>query len=107
MHLKEDDNDNSVNNINKNLRNETLSFEGDPATISAFAVYEKNKTKKKARKKSEDEEVVSNRKKTTTSNPLLVFLEAGKLLGLYGLSKIVDCFRYFSYCYNYKTSLKT
>jgi len=88
--VKEAENDNNANNnINKNLKNDILQFEGDPATISAFAVYEKNK-KKKSSKKAEDN---SNRKKTTT-NPLLMFLEAGKLLGLYGLSKIVDCFRF-------------
>lgn len=63
----------------------------NPATVSAYAVYEKNRKKKARDLKKADAE--SNERKRST-NPLYLLQEAAKQLGVYGLAKIVDCYRY-------------
>lgn len=68
---------------------EMLDYQGNPETISAFSTYEKNRKKNKNRKAEQEE---SNKKKKSW-NPLVQFQEAGRSLGIYGLNKIVDCFR--------------
>ena len=74
----------------RNRRNEADQQFLDPAdaNLSAFAVYDKNK-KKRLGKKIDS----GPAEKKKASNPLVQLLEAGKMLGLYGLTKLVDCFR--------------
>ena len=85
MGLVEED----FNNMNEN-NTEMLNYQGNPETISAFSTYEKNRKKNKNRKAEQEE---SNKKKKSW-NPLVQFQEAGRSLGIYGLNKIVDCFRF-------------
>ena len=71
----------------------TLDITGDPRNTSAFAVYSENKGRKKKNSKSKQEcELTSQRQKST--NPISLLQEAAKNLGIYGLSKMLDCFRY-------------
>ena len=76
-------------NININESNEMLNYQGNPETISAFATYEKNR-KKKTNKKTDLDEM---NKKKRSWNPLIQLQEAGRSLGVYGLNKVVECFR--------------
>jgi len=70
-----------------------LELSGSPATISAFAVYSENRGKKKKNSRGkQDLDITAQKQKTT--NPILLLQEAAKNLGIYGLSKILDCFRY-------------
>jgi len=82
-----------VNDKNRKNRKKSSSplLDSKDGELSAFAVYDKN------RKKKIDQPPPStgDKKKTAkSSNPLTELLEAGKMLGLYGLAKLLECFRY-------------
>jgi len=94
-------------NENTESRRNIIEYEGDPSTISAFEVHQKNK-KKAARNRTESEST-NNKKRTgnnstscgqnsnnnnCSNNPLMALQAAAKSLGLYGFSKVIDCFRY-------------
>merc|ERR1719186_180205 len=66
-----------------------LEITGSPATISAFAVYSENRGKKNKGK----QEIDNSALKEKTTNPVIVLQETAKNLGIYGLAKILDCFR--------------
>ena len=80
-----------MNLLNGSSAPATLEVDGDPATISAFAVYDKQRRKKAAKRPVEAEP--ANNNKVAARNPLAQFLEAGRTLGVYGLAKTVDFFR--------------
>ena len=82
---------------NKKVCEVTLEVEGDPATVSAYAVYQKN-MKKKAKDltkndKNDKNAGNENNKNEKSKNALLLLQEAGKQLGVYGITKLIDCFR--------------
>eukprot|EP00092_Neocalanus_flemingeri_P007797 GFUD01008418.1.p1 GENE.GFUD01008418.1~~GFUD01008418.1.p1 ORF type:complete len:1264 (-),score=415.99 GFUD01008418.1:202-3993(-) len=68
-----------------------LEINGNPKNVSAFAVYSENKNRKKKNSKNKNEQEAM--KKTKPSNPLVLLQEAAKSLGIFGLSKLLDCYR--------------
>lgn len=79
-----------------------LGAEEDPYAMSAFAVYsDRNRGKRKNNKRSNQQqqqctaaEVAAAPLAAKSANPLVLLQEAAKSLGIAGLVKIVDCFRY-------------
>lgn len=71
---------------------EILEINGNPKEVSAFSVYSENKNRKKKNSKNKSEKELP--KKTKTSNPLLLLHEAAKSLGIFGMTKVLDCFRF-------------
>eukprot|EP00090_Calanus_glacialis_P008375 TRINITY_DN16703_c0_g1_i1.p1 TRINITY_DN16703_c0_g1~~TRINITY_DN16703_c0_g1_i1.p1 ORF type:complete len:1265 (-),score=475.87 TRINITY_DN16703_c0_g1_i1:242-4036(-) len=68
-----------------------LEVNGNPKEVSAFSVYNENKNRKKKNSKNKNEKEPV--KKTKPSNPLLLLQEASKSLGIFGISKVLDCYR--------------
>jgi len=69
---------------------EILEINGNSRDKSAFAVYSENKTKKKKNTKRNEKDII---RKPKTSNPLVLLQEAVKSLGIYGMSKAIECFK--------------
>jgi len=70
---------------------EILEINGNPKEVSAFSVYSENKNRKKKNNKNKNEQETI--KKTKTSNAIILLQEAAKSLGIFGLSKVLDCFK--------------
>jgi len=71
---------------------EILKVNGNPKEVSAFSVYSENKNRKK--KNSKNKSGKEPTKKSKTSNPLLLLQEAAKSLGIFGITKVMECFRF-------------
>jgi len=80
--------DKSVEGDEQNI----LEVNGNPTKVSAFQVYNENKVRRKKQSKAKTETDTAL-KKAKSRCPLALLQEAGKTLGVYGLSKVADCFR--------------
>ena len=64
----------------------SIEFNGNPKQVSAFSAYAENKSRKKNSNNKIEADVVA-------STPILRLQEAAKFLGVFGLSKMMDCYR--------------
>ena len=68
---------------------DTIEFNGNKKQVSAFSVYSENRN----RKKKNSNNKVDTETAAKTQNPILMLQEAAKQLGVFGLSKILDCYK--------------
>ena len=77
---------------------EILEVSGDPSQVSAFSVYTETRNNKKNKKgrvgRAGRAELLTECRKPRPANPLQLLLDAAKLLGVFGLAKLVECFKY-------------
>ena len=69
----------------------SIEFNGNPNEVSAFSAYSENRNRKKKNSNNKIEAELAA--KTKSTSPILLLQEAAKALGVYGLSKSMDCFK--------------
>ena len=69
----------------------SIEFNGNPNEVSAFSAYSENRNRKKKNSNNKIESELAA--KTKSTSPILLLQEAAKALGVYGLSKSMDCFK--------------
>lgn len=87
----------------KNEGNDMLEVKGNPKNISAYSVYsDNNKNRKKNTKNKKEVEVDSN---NSSNNPLVLMKEAAKQLGVIGILKVLECWKFSVAYLSIKSSL--
>jgi len=75
----------------QNVENNLLVVSGNPKNISAYSAYSDNQKRKKNSKNKNVLEVNSNK---SSNNPLVLMQEAAKQLGVFGILKVLECWKF-------------